>query len=431
MVSLRSKLMKILSSIRGVKVSEHPRSASSIILSSENRVDFQEKVHSLLKKNKMNFVKKVVPSLSSFPSTVVTMEKKTINVVYKPLRSGGSGAGAALTKLTESAQCLYAALAFKLKRDLTKKDISKKNFNLVSNLVFVDEKWENMMNLPDEWVDSCVRGANLLRKKFKGSFTFHRGSSEVESIESHFESLRAAEGLSLNRNKWSPADIYLISKDFKISSITEQNTILGLNAAMKRELLGKRLIGVSLKKIEGGGKLQEMNLNKNEISISYEGYTLASDSMDGYLNLKVDGKSVKIQFRSFGGESLTGWQGEIKGASANQGKISLGPLNMILENNGVSTVSTDAASKAKRNDKNVARTISEGMISLGSWKRSSENAKIVQGESDKWRYSKMQVVELIEILESQNAKKRNKIVNDIYLYASSQSEYSAPYIKLG
>lgn len=428
---MRNDLMKILSAIKNVEISEHPRSASSIILSSENRVDYQEKTHSFLKSKKLKFVKKVVSSLSSFPSTVVTLNGKTINIVYKPLRSGGSGAGAALTKLTESAQCLYAALAFKLKRNLTKKDISKKNFNSVSNLVFVDEKWENMMNLPDEWVDSCVAGANLLHKKFKGSYTFHRGSSEVGLIEGHFESLRAKEGLSLNRNKWSPADIYLISKNFKISSITNQNTILGLNAAMKTELLEKRLIGVSLKKIEGSGRLQEMNLDKKQISITYEGYTLAADSMDGYLNLNVDGKSIKIQFRSFGGESLTGWQGEIKGSSANQGKISLGPLNMILENNGVQSVSTDAAAKARRNDKNVARTISEGMVSLGSWEKSSKNETLVQSESDKWRYSKMQVIELIGILESQNKKKRNTIASDIYLYASSQSEYSAPYMKLG
>jgi hypothetical protein len=360
-------------------------------------------------------------------------KSKTLNIAYKPLKSGGSGAGAALTKLSESAQCLYAALAFKLKRKLTKKDISRRNFESVYNMVFVDEDWENMMNLPDDWIDSCISGANLLYSKYggKGKFTFHRGSSEVGSIENHFEILRAKEGLSLNRNKWSPADMYLISNDFDISSITDQKTVLALNAAMKRELLNHRLIGVSLKKIQGSGKLQEINLDKKGISISYEGYTLASDSMDGYLNLKVDGKDVKIQFRSFGGESLTGWQGEIKGASANQGKISLGPLNMILENNGVQKVMSDAAVRAKRNDNGVARMIVRGMVSLGSWKRGSQNEVTVQSESSKWRYSKMQVVELLSILNSQNQKKRNEIVEDIYLYASSQSQYSAPYVKLG
>lgn len=423
--------MSTLSNLKGTKVNEHPRSANSIILSSEDRVELQERVHVLLKSKKMRFTSKVVSSLSSFPSTVVIMDGRAINVVYKPLRGGGSGAGAALTKLTESAQCLYAALAFKLRRNLTRRDISKKNFNLVSSLVLVDEKWEDMMNLPEEWIDSCIKGANLLLGRFKGSYTFHRGSSEVRSIEGHFESLRAAEGLSLNRNKWSPADIYLISKDFRMSSITGQRTILGLNMAMKRELLARRLIGVSLKKIEGTGRLQEMNLSKKEVSISYEGYTLASDSMDGYLNLKVDGRSARIQFRSFGGESLTGWQGEIKGASANQGKISLGPLNMVLENNGASPIFTDAAVRARRNDGNVARMISEGMVSLGSWRRSPENEGMVQRESDKWRYSKMQVIELIRTLESQDSKRRSKIASDIYLYASSQSEYSAPYIKLG
>ena len=45
--------------------------------------------------------------------------------------------------------------------------------------------------------------------------------------------------------------------------------------------------------------------------------------------------------------SLTGWQGEVKGASANQGKISLGPVNMILKNHGIKTIPTDAAAKVK------------------------------------------------------------------------------------
>jgi RimJ/RimL family protein N-acetyltransferase len=53
------------------------------------------------------------------------------------------------------------------------------------------------------------------------------------------------------------------------------------------------------------------------------------DAMDGYIQWG-SSTSEKIQFRSFGGESsLTGWQGEIKGTSANQGKISLGPINFI------------------------------------------------------------------------------------------------------
>ena len=74
------------------------------------------------------------------------------------------------------------------------------------------------------------------------------------------------------------------------------------------------------------------------------------DAMDGYIQWG-SSPSEKIQFRSFGGESsLTGWQGEIKGTSANQGKISLGPINFILKRHGLKQLptSTQSASLASK-----------------------------------------------------------------------------------
>ena len=48
---------------------------------------------------------------------------------------------------------------------------------------------------------------------------------------------------------------------------------------------------------------------------------------------------------------MTGWQGEIKGASANQGKISLGPINFILNCHGLPKLPTslESAQLAKSN----------------------------------------------------------------------------------
>ena len=53
------------------------------------------------------------------------------------------------------------------------------------------------------------------------------------------------------------------------------------------------------------------------------------------MDIYLDHDKGRIQFRSFGGTSLTGWQGEGKGTTANQGKVSLGPLNYILKSNGI------------------------------------------------------------------------------------------------
>ena len=48
--------------------------------------------------------------VSSFPGTIVEADDRLFEVVYKPAAGGQSGGGAALTKLTESAQCVYCAV---------------------------------------------------------------------------------------------------------------------------------------------------------------------------------------------------------------------------------------------------------------------------------------------------------------------------------
>ena len=150
--------------------------------------------------------------------------------------------------------------------------------------------------------------------------------------------------------------------------------------------------------------------------------------MDGYINIS---GGTKIQFRSFGGpSSLTGWQGEVKGSQANQGKISLGPVNMILKNHGITQIPTDAARKVKSKDASVYADILEG------YKKYSNAGKeriidTVMKAPESWLYSKLQVTQLLDRIEGIRVNdKRNQVIEDLYLYASSQSKYSAAYYKL-
>ena len=72
------------------------------------------------------------------------------------------------------------------------------------------------------------------------------------------------------------------------------------------------------------------------------------------------------------------------------------------------------------------------MIELGTWSGKAESYKmLVKSKSNKWRYSKLQVVQLLTIMENLNSKeKQNQVMEDLFLYASSQSQYSAPYMKM-
>ena len=166
---------------------------------------------------------------------------------------------------------------------------------------------------------------------------------------------------------------------------------------MQERIENNTLIGVSLKKIMRTAKIDLKNVFKEmKTTKKYEGYTYSDTSMDGYINIS---GGTKIQFRSFGGpNSLTGWQGEVKGAQANQGKISIGPVNMILKNHGISIIPTNAAQRVKGRERaKVYEEILEG------YKKYSSTGKekimdTVMKVPDSWLYSKLQVTQLLDMI---------------------------------
>ena len=232
-------------------------------------------------------------------------------------------------------------------------------------------------------------------------------------------------------NKWNPSDIWMIRKDFDFADLTKEKTILGLNQVIQEKLEEEILIGVSLKKMVNSASLSIKNIFKDMKSCKfYAGYEYSKKSIDAYILLT---GGTKIQYRSFGaGDGLTGFQGEVKGAQANQGKISLGPTNMILRNHGVSQVPTNAADRVRKEPAKVYNDISVGLKKYAKMSNSEIlklelNEKIV---TPKFLYSKLQATQLISILEGLKSKVRDQIVEDLYLYASSQSKYSSAYYKL-
>ena len=318
-------------------------------------------------------------------------------------------------------------------------DVTKDNFIKASSTAVIDSPVQSIINdLPDDWINSSISGANALFRVFrgKGKFTFHRGSGQVSLIESAFNRINKQEKAFGNLNKWSPADIYMISNNANLGEIGNEKSLRGLNAAMYEMIKNNQVIGVSLKKIYGIGRISKKNFpaDTKVNKAKFYGTTSNIDSMDGYIQWG-SLNNEKIQFRSFGGEtSLTGWQGEIKGASANQGKISLGPINFILRRYGLDEIpsSAESASLATKNTMEHCMNISQLMASNGiiSAQQIENTANLIQKKSNKYRYSKYLVMKLFQVINSISGEIRDNVVQDFYLYASSQATYSAPYYKL-
>ena len=374
--------------------------------------------------------------VGSFGGTEFNFDRKKVRLIYKPKTGGGgSGAGAEDTTRNESAQAVYAAIAFGMGKTINNNDITMKTIQKYSDLFSVDGNVEDIRNnLPDDWIKSSITGANALYGRFgrSGKYTFHRGDATVNRINSAFTRAKATEGVRMDINKWNPSDIWMVKSDFDFKCIDNEKTLLGLNQCIQDELEHGKLIGISLKKMQSGASLSAKNVFSDmKFCKDYAGYEYSGKSIDGYIKLS---GGTKIQFRSFGaGLGLTGFQGEVKGANANQGKIGLGPLNMILRAHGISQIPTDAASKVRTDPDGVFNEIAVGLkkyarLNQKQIEELKENENIV---TSKFLYSKLQVTQLINTLESIRTKKvRDQLVEDIYLYASSQSRFSSAYYKL-
>ena len=403
-------------------------------IESDDRAVDREKVENLLSSKRITYGE-LTRKVGGFGgSEIVTFDMRTVRIIYKLKSNKGSGGGAEATTLTESAQCLYAAIAFGLNRIITSNDITPDNVKKYSNLFDIDETNERILNeLPDEWVESSLLGANKLFERFKGKgkYVFHRGSSEVDKIEAAFKRVSKNENVRININKWNPSDIWMISSDFSFDFFDKENTILGLNQVVQEKLEENILIGVSLKKIIGTAKISVKNVFRDMKTCKYyAGYEYSKKSIDGYVLLT---GGTKIQYRSFSsGDGLTGFQGEVKGSNANQGKISLGPTNLILKNHGQKTIPTNAAKRVREEPDKVFTDISKGLKKYARMTDSDIKKIDPKIITPKFLYSKLQVTQLLDILENKLLKKdkRNQIVEDLYLYASSQSKYSSAYYKL-
>ena len=369
-----------------------------------------------------------------------------LNQIFKSSDFGGgsgSGGGAEETARNESSQCLYAALAWYVygKQIPENQKITKADFTKAYAKCSTTETLESMIDLPEDWHKSSIWGANKLYTLYKGkTYTFHRGSNYVDKIENTFKRINKVEGAFGNLNKWSPADIYMITEKGKTAidnDISKATNLGDLNKRMIKHYKSGDVVGVSLKKIGTSAvKFSENNIEPNKADVTYQSTQVVAESkkslfesMDIYL---VHSKG-KIQFRSFGGTVLSGWQGEGKGATANQGKISLGPLNFILKQNGVPTLPIDSASKATSPSNAYFKQFYDAAKFIQA-KGLAKTQKAFEADwkvADKpWRYSKYLGILLAERIARLSVSKRHKLMTDIYLYSASKSNFAGPYAKI-
>lgn len=391
----------------------------------------------------------------------VTVENKILRIDIKPV-GGGSGAGAKETARNEAAQCVYCALAFNVyKSEIDEtKPISSSDFDEAFKTAHVDVKREEIVDeLPPDWVRSSIRGANALYNRLPKSKTYHfyRGSGlDDKEIKNAYGRVRKQTAFS-SEDKWNPADIWIAERGYNPSELDAQTTIDGLNAYLIEKFTANELIGVSLKKVEGTPNLSEKNLDPvakanrvsgyglKKVGLLYENARMSKEEdkypMDIYLYYG-SGTNDRFQGRNFGGASSASFQLELKGASANQGRIGGGSVQSVLESMNITgefdvsnnqQIWTDCNPKNKSKRSSITEEIcqlmrkhdAEGFPKTGDY---TQQFGVIANKTQSYRYSKLLGLRLLDTIKSSG--REDEIIRELYLYAASESRKSGVYLKL-
>ena len=297
-----------------------------------------------------------------------TMEFGSTN---QPGSVGGSTIGATAT--TESMQCYYNALRYKLKKELSDKNATdkaltdkslertvhayngKKKLNAAELIANHKKGSAEAQKAYKTWIN-FVDGQNIYTKTanalatnqpWTGTIHFHRGSDFMKACYASKElalkfdkkqEVRKAPASGYSDDKWNPGDIWMSTLDpnpstskpldFSKEGKSCNLTFEALKEAVQKEADDKRILAVSLKKLAGAAKITKFNLKdrKQNIDVSLKGFRFGQtgdffSSTDMYLIFD----KKEMQLRAF--NSTKSWQGEVKGAAAAAGKIGGGGLN--------------------------------------------------------------------------------------------------------
>tara|TARA_R110001632_G_scaffold110045_1_gene220450 strand:- start:76 stop:1500 length:1425 start_codon:yes stop_codon:yes gene_type:complete len=339
----------------------------------------------------------------------------------------GSGGGAAQTDQQESAQSLVNALSQKLRNDISVEDLTPENLKSIAGKVDItspiSDTIDFITNSPN-WSDTLIHTAKLVNDFIGQDVEFHRGSSFVDSIYSSWNQARKADKLGgIKNDKWNPSDIWAVSPDVK--SIEFKTDLAELNNQLIDLFDERKLVGISLKKL---GPDSKITVRAKEPQVEKDGYveaTISPTSKDAYINFT---SGAKMQLRTFSNDG-TSFQGELKGKTANQGKIGGGVLRSILSRNGLDLIPTQKESLTKATDlsNNFIKEFIELSKKYGKFNITEEELK---SKTVDWISSKYQALSVIKAIEDGSKENVEDALTDIRNYAGSTSSISSVHLKV-
>ena len=400
---------------------------------------------------------------------------QVIRILVKPSAAGGSGGGAAKTKVQEVGQALFLALRYMKGKDLECHPKHPKDCLTSAEYKKAMEKVdgpgvtiEEIQSLEQKWHDAFILGANKIAHEVQGEgWEFVRGDNKVEkAITDAFNRCKSSQGAPENEDKWNPSDIWMVKNKTKIvQELNKENTIDCLNNFINqafspvpiknksgKDVEPRSLIGISLKKLGPTARWEVMNeVGKNQLQkagkVTFQksktlGELTAFSAMDVYfVYLPSGGKTQgSFQARNFGGPKKGQWQFELKGEYAAQGKIKGSVMRKLLTDAKFKNIpgepnfndcNPEKATQKKTTE--ITNEIYNLMNALPTkpigWNAKDAKAEF-RGKDASWRFSKLSGLRFLAWLNALGNGEADRAMKEMYLYASSQTDKSSVFYKV-
>jgi hypothetical protein len=207
---------------------------------------------------------------------------------------GGMRGGSDLTAKGESAQAIVNAIRYSLSGNISEEDITDETINDAKSDIRVTdfEGAKELLKDNPGWLTSSVSIANALASKYSGPFIQNRGSDWVQNFEKAVKPHLKKAGIG-NINKWSPADIWMVSPDEM--GISWPDTLDQINSLLLKKYNEGKIIGVSLKKAGKDASLKVFNASDSSTdTYKFEGIDVSPTHAKGFILF--DGG--KMEFRN-------------------------------------------------------------------------------------------------------------------------------------
>jgi hypothetical protein len=397
-----------------------------------------------------------------------------LNQFKKTKEFGSKGAGRLIREF-ESIQCIFLAIKQAYPNKLLGrnnifdffrkyKEITNENGSLLklNSNVNIDEQLLEDFIQDEDWLSTFYRIPNKLwdkRYKYLDQnelyMIYHVGNKDSDSIyialsDQYKKFSKYGKFNDINITKWCPADVYLvsfISKNDIIKDIKSTNSISELNSIVDKYFDEKKLLPISLKKINKDSNFKiitnrevDKELPEFEISTLMTnndplrgiGSKISTFSTWKYRNNKnVDNKSRVLNLDSSNTSKKQEIDGEVEGSSSRHGKISFNAMKRIidsakdqftfqeiqttdqlskLETSQLETIASDLKEK-------VDRITPDNLLLHNSSPRSSH----INGDKNKLisKIQSLQIVVAMSEIYNQDQSVANNIITKIMRYALS------------